>query len=53
MQKLLADYERDTDLINPVVLVSNFHYDFAKIHPFVDGNGRTIRLLLNMILMKK
>ncbi len=53
MQKLLADYERDKEQINPVVLVSNFHYDFAKIHPFVDGNGRTIRLFLNMILMKK
>jgi Fic family protein len=28
------------------------HVDFVKIHPFVDGNGRTARLLLNLELLK-
>ncbi len=53
MTELIDNYNNDKDKIDPVILVSNFHYDFAKIHPFVDWNGRTIRLVLNMILMKK
>lgn len=28
------------------------HIEFVKIHPFIDGNGRTARLLLNFELMK-
>ena len=28
------------------------HADFVKIHPFIDGDGRTARLLLNFELMK-
>ena len=35
-----------------VTKVSHFHADFEKIHPFIDGNGRTGRLLLNLELMK-
>jgi len=53
MQSLIIDYKNKKELLHPTILLANFHYDFAKIHPFVDGNGRTIRLLLNMILMKQ
>ena len=35
-----------------VTKVSHFHADFEKIHLFIDGNGRTGRLLLNLELMK-
>ena len=35
-----------------VTKVSHFHADFEKIHPFIDGNGRMGRLLLNLELMK-
>jgi Fic family protein len=31
---------------------ARLHVDFVKIHPFVDGNGRTARLLMNFELMK-
>ena len=32
--------------------VACFHADFKKIYPFIDDNGRTGRLLLNLELMK-
>ena len=37
---------------NPVLLAAEFHYKFIRIHPFDDGNGRTVRILMNFILMK-
>lgn len=38
--------------LNPILLASKFHYDYIRIHPFDDGNGRTARILMNFILMK-
>ena len=38
---------------NPVELAAVAHHELARIHPFVDGNGRTARLLCNLILMSK
>lgn len=37
---------------HPVERAARLHADFVKIHPFVDGNGRTGRLLLNLELMR-
>jgi len=35
---------------NPVLLAGIAHYEIAKIHPFIDGNGRTARLFATLIL---
>ena len=36
--------------INPVLLAGVAHYEIARIHPFIDGNGRTARLFAALIL---
>eukprot|EP00771_Trimastix_marina_P002649 gnl/Trimastix_PCT/3795.p1 GENE.gnl/Trimastix_PCT/3795~~gnl/Trimastix_PCT/3795.p1 ORF type:complete len:444 (+),score=76.21 gnl/Trimastix_PCT/3795:45-1334(+) len=37
--------------MQPVLLACQVHFFLTRIHPFVDGNGRTARLLMNLILM--
>lgn len=39
------------DALHPVELASEAHYKLVTIHPFTDGNGRSARLLMNLILM--
>ncbi|MBI5409911.1 MAG: Fic family protein [Nitrospirae bacterium] len=39
--------------INPVLLAGISHYEFVRIHPFIDGNGRTARALASVILYLK
>jgi len=52
MDVLLKWYEKNKDSLHPIVLATIFHHKFEKIHPFMDGNGRTGRMLLNYILIK-
>lgn len=47
----LIDWVNASD-INPLVKAAIFHHRFVWIHPFFDGNGRTARLLFNIIFMK-
>jgi Fic family protein len=49
--KWLVEKQEKRDL-HPVRLAAQAHYKFVAIHPFIDGNGRTARLLMNLILMK-
>lgn len=50
--ELVNDYSTAMARLHAVERVSLFHLRFESIHPFVDGNGRTGRLLLNMQLMQ-
>ena len=52
MQKLIEEYDNNWIEYHPVVRATLLHGEFVKIHPFIDGNGRTSRLLLNFELMK-
>ncbi|MBY0487968.1 MAG: Fic family protein, partial [Flavobacteriaceae bacterium] len=39
--------------LNDIELATIFHHKFVWIHPFFDGNGRTVRLVMNLLLMRK
>lgn len=49
IQDLLERINQETE-INPVILAGLAHYELVRIHPFVDGNGRTARALATLIL---
>ena len=50
MEELLHTFAESTEHI--VTKLARFHIEFEGIHPFIDGNGRTGRLLINLELMK-
>lgn len=52
MKEMFAYYEAEAGKEHPVFLAANMHERLVTIHPFVDGNGRTARLLMNLILLR-
>lgn len=51
MEQLIMEF-RGNRKLHPVERAALFHLKFEGIHPFVDGNGRTGRLILNLMLMQ-
>lgn len=52
MEKYFEYYELNKKKMHPVVLAADMHQKLVEIHPFVDGNGRTARLVMNLILLQ-
>lgn len=56
LNKLMEDYilfyEEAKERLHPVILAAEMHERLVSIHPFIDGNGRTSRLVMNLILLK-
>ncbi|HSK74438.1 MAG TPA: Fic family protein [Pyrinomonadaceae bacterium] len=53
MQEFIAWLQAgETKNLHPIVLATEAHYRLVSIHPFRDGNGRTARLLLNLLLIR-
>ena len=52
MEKLVDWYNNNENKLHPVVLAAQLHKKFVFIHPFVDGNGRLARLLMNLALLR-
>lgn len=52
MQAFIHWYQQNAATLHPVERAARVHGEFVKIHPFIDGNGRTARLLMNLELMK-
>ena len=52
MEDLSKRVEAGPGEAHPVVFAAEMHLDLVRIHPFADGNGRTARLLTNLILIR-
>ena len=49
----MAEYNRmESEGEHPVLIAAYMHDELVRIHPFIDGNGRTSRLLMNLCLLR-
>jgi Fic family protein/DNA-binding XRE family transcriptional regulator len=52
MEELFIWYQTNKNNLHPIILAAEMHERLVTIHPFIDGNGRTSRLLMNLILLQ-
>lgn len=52
MEDFFTWYETNKSILHPIVLAAEMHERILSIHPFIDGNGRTSRLVMNLILLQ-
>ncbi len=53
MNKFINWFRQNHCRLHPIELAAKLHHRLVFIHPFLDGNGRTARLLMNVVLMRK
>ncbi len=57
LPKLMEDFflfvTDNKEVFHPVEMAAHLHQKFVNIHPFIDGNGRTSRLVMNLYLFQK
>jgi Fic family protein len=52
MEEVFEYYQKNKNLLHPIILAAEMHEQIVRIHPFIDGNGRTTRLIMNLILLQ-
>ena len=52
MEDFFIWYNANKTTLHPVVLSAGLHEKLVTVHPFIDGNGRTSRLLMNLVLLQ-
>jgi len=52
MEDYFLWYEANKTKVHPIILAAEMHERLVTIHPFIDGNGRTSRLIMNLILLQ-
>lgn len=56
IEKLMEDYfifyEENKSRLHPIILAAEMHEQLVSIHPFIDGNGRSSRSIMNLILLQ-
>jgi Fic family protein len=53
MKNFVEEFDKLKDITHPMALAAYAHLRLVGIHPFVDGNGRTARLLTNAVLINQ
>jgi Fic family protein len=53
LMEALGRWLHEKSSLHPVAFAAEAHFKLVSIHPFIDGNGRTARLLMNLFLMRR